>query len=86
MKNENAIEPIKINSNGGKIFIYTDGVTEGYINTNKQELGASGVEQIIKTNYQSSLKEIIDQIVSVLTISQQDRRDDITCLGINIKS
>ena len=86
MKNENAIEPIKINSNGGKIFIYTDGVTEGYINTNKQELGASGVEQIIKTNYQSSLKEIIDKIVRALTNTEQDRRDDITCLGINTKS
>ena len=32
------------------------------------------------------ISEIIDQIVSVLTNSQQDRRDDITCLGINIKS
>ena len=56
-----------IDAEEGKIFIYTDGVTEGYINTNKEELGVDGVEKIIKENYQSSLKDIIDIIIQTLS-------------------
>ena len=81
---EENIETTSIEITEGKIFIYTDGVTEGYINHKKEELGAEGVEKIIKENYQSSLKNIIDIIVHILLQSDQDRRDDITCLGIKI--
>ena len=73
-----------IDANEGKIFIYTDGVTEGYINANKEELGAKGVEKILQEKYQSSLKDIIDTIVNTLMQAKQDRRDDITCLGIKL--
>ena len=81
---EGEIEPTVIDSNEGKIFIYTDGVTEGYINANKEELGAKGVEKILQEKYQSTLKDIIDTIVNTLTQVEQDRRDDITCLGIKL--
>jgi hypothetical protein len=42
------------------------------------------VEKIIKKNYQSSLRDIIDTIVQTLSQADQDRRDDITCLGIKL--
>ena len=41
--------------------------------------------KILQEKYQSSLKDIIDTIVNTLMQAEQDRRDDITCLGINIK-
>ena len=31
-----------------KLFIYTDGVTEGYIDDNKTELGQQGVEDLVR--------------------------------------
>lgn len=84
IESEESIESTTIDVEEGKIFIYTDGVTEGYINANKEELGTEGVEKIIKENYQSSLKDIIDIIVQTLSQADHDRRDDITCLGIKL--
>ena len=84
IESEENIESTTIDVEEGKIFIYTDGVTEGYINANKEELGTEGVEKIIKENYQSSLKDIIDIIVQTLSQADQDRSDDITCLGIKL--
>ena len=82
---EESIESTTIDAEEGKIFIYTDGVTEGYINANKEELGAKGVEKILQEKHQSTLKDIIDTIVNTLTQDdEQDRRDDITCLGIKL--
>ena len=43
-----------------------------------------GVEKILQEKYQSSLKDIIDTIVNTLMQAEQDRRDDITCLGIKL--
>ena len=81
---EGEIEPTVIDANEGKILIYTDGVTEGYINANKKELGAKGVEKILQEKYQSTLKDIIETIVNTLMQDELDRRDDITCLGIKL--
>ena len=67
-----------------KIFIYTDGVTEGYLE-NGQELTAKGVEDIVLNNKDLSLKDTIEKVVKKLNHGIK-LRDDITMLGIDLKS
>jgi hypothetical protein len=64
------------------LLIYTDGVTEGYLENN-EELGVKGFEDLIKNNKFNSSKHIIDKVCEVLD-NRSKLRDDITCIGINI--
>ena len=68
-----------------KLFIYTDGVTEGYIDDNKTELGQQGVEALVRKNFDNSLEIICDEIIKKLTNTSLERRDDITCLALSLK-
>ncbi len=65
--------------------VYTDGVTEGYLK-NGQELGAEGVQKIIKSLESLTPKNIVDTIAKELDWGAEKLRDDITCLAINIKN
>ena len=64
-------------------LIYTDGVTEGYIDKDK-ELTVPGLENQIKNLNSNEPKIIIDKINSILTEKKLNLRDDITTLGIKI--
>ena len=66
------------------IFIYTDGVTEGYIEGDN-EFTVKGVEDEVLKNSSSDIKEIIDQITDKLN-NREKLRDDITCMAINIEN
>ena len=65
------------------ILIYTDGVTEGYIDNNK-ELTVTGIENEIKVIKSRDPNKIIDHLTSILIKNNIVLRDDITCLGISI--
>jgi adenylate cyclase len=79
MEEESFFETTKKNFKGKNIFIYTDGVTEGYLN-NGLELGVKGLEETISTSKETNPKKIITLVIEAL---QSDYlRDDITCLGI----
>ena len=65
------------------IFIYTDGVTEGYISPNI-ELTVPGLEKEIRQLNSRSPNIIAEHIKNLLTKSGSELRDDITCLGISI--
>ena len=65
------------------VFIYTDGVTEGYISPNI-ELTVPGLEKEIKQLNSRSPNIIAEHIKNLLTKSGSELRDDITCLGISI--
>ena len=62
------------------LVIYTDGVTEGYLENN-QELEAKGVEKEISDNKFKSFVAIIEHLSDILT--KRAFRDDITCLIIS---
>ena len=62
--------------------VYTDGVTEGYLK-NGQELGADGVERIVKDLSSITPKNIVDSIATELNWGAEKLRDDITCMAIN---
>ena len=80
IKDANTINTNKLNLNDKNIFIYTDGVTEGYIEDEK-EFTVKGIEDEILKNKSSNIKEIIETITSKLN-NREYLRDDITMMGL----
>ena len=65
--------------------VYTDGVTEGYLK-NGEELGAEGVQRIVKTLDNITPKSLVDKIASELNWGAEKLRDDITCLALDLEN
>ena len=82
MDDDNFFQTHKINIKDKNLMIYTDGVTEGYLE-NGEELQASGVENLLKKNKFSLPDEIINHISKILTASKKPLRDDVTCMVIS---
>ncbi len=82
---ESMVKSKIMNLNDKTFVVYTDGVTEGYLK-NGQELGAEGVERIVKSLNDVTPKNIVDSIAAELNWGTDKLRDDITCLALNIKN
>jgi len=82
---ESMVKSKTMNLNDKTFVVYTDGVTEGYLK-NGQELGAEGVERIVKNLNDVTPKSIVDSIAAELNWGSDKLRDDITCLALNIKN
>ena len=80
IKDPQTIKTTNINLKDKNIFIYTDGVTEGYIEGEK-EFTVKGVEDEVLKNSSSDIKEIIDRITNKLN-NREKLRDDITMMGL----
>ena len=74
-----------INLKDKTFVVYTDGVTEGYLK-NGEELGAEGVQRIVKGLDTITPKNIVDSIASELNWGAEKLRDDITCLALDLKN
>jgi adenylate cyclase len=83
VKNEVHFKTATIDITDKTILIYTDGLTEGYVN-NKEELTVNGFEKEIKKIKSTDPKEIIEHVSGILTKDLNELRDDITCLGIHL--
>ena len=70
-------------TSGKTILIYTDGVTEGYVDEGK-ELEVEGLEKEIITLNTTSPETIINHATKILTEKGFTLRDDITALGIKL--
>ena len=82
MDSDDFFKTHSINLNDKNLVIYTDGVTEGYMENN-QELEAKGVENEITKNKFKSPAAVIEHLSNVLTKRDEPLRDDITCLIIS---
>ena len=82
---ENMVKSNTINLKEKTIVIYTDGVTEGYLQ-NGQEMGAEGVKNVISNLENLTPKNIVDSITKELSWGADKLRDDITCLALNIEN
>ena len=80
IKDPQTIKTTNINLKDKNIFIYTDGVTEGYIEGDN-EFTVKGVEDEVLKNSSSDIKEIIDRITNKLN-NREKLRDDITMMGL----
>ena len=83
VKDESFFKTTKMDILDKTILIYTDGVTEGYVDEGK-ELEVNGLEnEIIKLNT-TSPEIIIKHTTTILTKKGFTLRDDITALGIKL--
>ena len=82
MDNDDFFQTNEISLENKNLVIYTDGVTEGYLENN-QELEAKGVEKEIIDNKFKSPVAIIEHLSDILTKRKEPLRDDITCLIIS---
>ena len=82
---ESMVKSKTINLNDKTILIYTDGVTEGYLQ-NGQELGADGVKEIVSKLDTITPKNVVDSIAEKLNWGADKLRDDITCLALDLKN
>ena len=82
MDNDDFFQTNEISLANKNLVIYTDGVTEGYLENN-QELEAKGVEKEIIDNKFKSPEAIIEHLSDILTKRKDPLRDDITCLIIS---
>ena len=85
IKDESFFKTTLMNISNKTILIYTDGVTEGYIDQGK-ELEVEGLENEIKKLNTTSPETIITHATKILTEKGYTLRDDITALGIRINS
>ena len=83
IKDESFFKTTLMNISNKTILIYTDGVTEGYIDQGK-ELEVEGLENEIKKLNTTSPEIIINHTTKILTEKNFILRDDITALGIKI--
>ena len=83
IKDESFFKTTIMNIKDKTILIYTDGVTEGYINEGK-ELEVAGLENEIKKLNTTSPEIIINHATKILTEKGYTLRDDITALGIKL--
>ena len=83
VKDESFFKTTTMDISGKTILIYTDGVTEGYIDEGK-ELEVEGLEKEIKKLDTTSPETIINHATKILTEKGYTLRDDITALGIKL--
>ncbi len=82
---ESMVKSKTMNLKEKTFVVYTDGVTEGYLK-NGQELGAEGVQRIVKELNNITPKNIVDSIETELNWGAEKLRDDITCLALDLKN
>ena len=83
VKDENFFKTTTMDLSSKTVLIYTDGVTEGYIDEDK-ELEVDGLEKEIKKLNTTSPETIINHVTKILTEKGFTLRDDITALGIKL--
>jgi len=72
----------EVRLDGGALYIFTDGVTEGYV-TEGQELGVDGLKKRIDENASLSVSRRLQVVSSSVNRPGHERRDDITLLAID---
>ena len=82
LKSSSLVKTSMLDMNDKKIFIYTDGVTEGYIK-DQDELTVKGLEDLILKNKSMNLQEVINYVTNLLN-NRDVLRDDITMMGLEI--
>tara|TARA_B100000795_G_C22640324_1_gene376203 strand:- start:377 stop:847 length:471 start_codon:yes stop_codon:yes gene_type:complete len=83
IKDESFFKTTTMDISEKTILVYTDGVTEGYVEEGK-ELEVTGLEKEIKKLNSTAPDIIINHVTKILTDKGFSLRDDVTALGIKI--
>ena len=78
------VPEVVLHLNGGALYIFTDGATEGYV-ASDEELGADGFMDMVRDGVSDGLsaQARIDAVANRLSRSGEALRDDITVLVID---
>lgn len=71
-----------IQLDGGAFYVFTDGLTEGYVAAG-QEMGNEAVERMLLDGGPVPLPDRLEQVVALVRDSGETLRDDLTMLGID---
>jgi len=75
----------EIDLKGGALYVFTDGVTEGY-RADGSELEAEGVKALLTEHHSAPMKTRLAAIADVIYRSGEALRDDLTLIGIDGRS
>lgn len=78
---DGAYEEEQIFPHQGSLYIYTDGLTEGYTKSGTP-LEDKGVQQILRGHKESSLATQLEYLVSAVSHAGMKLRDDVTVLAL----
>lgn len=79
---EDGFPETEFNLDGGKLFVFTDGITEGYI-AEGEELGIEGLKDILAAPDAPALFEMLSSIADKIGSVEGALRDDVTIIGID---
>ena len=79
---EDGFPETEFNLDGGRLFVFTDGVTEGYT-ADGVELGIDGLKAMISKASSGSVQSVLDQVRTSLGGDGRTLRDDVTLLAID---
>ena len=82
MEDDGFFQTNKINIKDKNLMIYTDGVTEGYLE-NGEELQVAGLEKELMNNKLINTTEIIEHVSNILTKRNAPLRDDVTSMVVS---
>ncbi len=71
-----------INLNGGAFYLFTDGVTEGYV-LGGAELGIEGVHGLLGETHAQDLEQRLSRVIGAVEGGGDTLRDDLTMLGVD---
>lgn len=79
---EDGFPETEFNLDGGKLFVFTDGVTEGYIAEN-EELGIDGLKEMLLGDDQNTTSDTLSLVAKRIGDASEALRDDVTIVGID---
>ena len=82
MEENSEFPEIEIKLDGGTLYIFTDGVTEGYLEDGR-ELGVSGFKDLIRENQSLHINGRLNAVISMVNRGDVALRDDLTLLAID---
>lgn len=78
---DEVVPEVEIMLDGGKLYIFTDGVTEGDLEDGTR-LEVEGFQKLMVENAATPIADRINMVVDLLRLDGQDRHDDITILAV----
>ena len=79
---EDGFPESEFNLNGGRLFVFTDGVTEGYVE-NGEEFGIGGLKDLISSARDVGTAVVLDAVRARIGETGAPLRDDVTIVAVD---
>ncbi len=79
---EDGFPEVELVLDGARLFVFTDGVTEGFV-ADGSELGSDGLREMLTARQNEPVDAVLSAVKAVLTDGDAPLRDDITILAVD---